>query len=83
MCSPYGPSPFSLRGLNSFAVVPSPGLYRLRSGLERFQAIGARSHRVSTALTLSPVLFQPFDFPGPPLQLGARGPLLPAPVVHR
>ena len=34
------------------AVVPSSGLHRLRSGVECLQEIGARSHRVSTAVAL-------------------------------
>jgi len=34
----------------SALVVPSPGLYCLRSGFERFQAIGSSSHCVSDRL---------------------------------
>ena len=36
-----------VREVNSLSVVSNSGLYRLRSGVECFQAIGARSHCVS------------------------------------
>ena len=57
-------------------VVPSPGLHRLRSGVERFQAIGARSHCVSD---LSHASHLHFDLYGFILQFGSRSLSSPIP----